>query len=149
MKVLNLIWGFTLGAGIDKCFLTYARLGEVDKDVEIISVCINLQNLNSHLEPLLEIGAEFINIKSRKDFSWIWKLKKIIDKENPDVVFTHGFNGAIMMFVERVFMRMGVSVVCSYHGAYHASTKLKKVMEPVYNNLPIWITAVRRNFTIK
>lgn len=139
MKVLNLIWGFTLGAGIDKCFLTYARLGEVDKDVEVISVCINLQNLNSHIEPLLEIGAEFINIKSRKDFSWIWKLKKLIDKENPDVIFTHGFNGAIMMLLERVFMRMSVSVVCSYHGAYHAPSKLKKLIEPLYNSLPIWI----------
>lgn len=139
MKVLNLIWGFTLGAGIDKCFLTYARLGEVDKDVDVISVCINLQNLNSHIEPLLEIGTEFINIKSRRDFSWIWKLKKRIDKENPDVIFTHGFNGAIMMLLERVFMRMRVSVVCSYHGAYHAPTKLKKLMEPLYNSLPIWI----------
>ena len=55
MKVLNLIWGFTLGAGIDKCFLTYARLGEVDKEVEVLSVCINLQNLNSHIEPLREM----------------------------------------------------------------------------------------------
>ena len=35
MKVLNLIWGFTLGAGIDKCFLTYARLNEIDEMLEI------------------------------------------------------------------------------------------------------------------
>lgn len=139
MKIVNLIWGFTLGAGIDKCFLTYARLGEVDKDVDVISVCINLQNLNSHIEPLLEIGTEFINIKSRRDLSWIWKLKKLIDKENPDVIFTHGFNGAIMMLAERVFMRVRVSTVCSYHGAYHAPTKLKKLLEPIYNSLPIWI----------
>lgn len=51
MKVLNLIWGFTLGAGIDKCFLTYARLNEIDEMLEIRNVCINILSLNSHIEP--------------------------------------------------------------------------------------------------
>lgn len=139
MKVLNLIWGFTLGAGIDKCFLTYARLGEVDKDLEVLSVCINIKNLNSHIEPLRKIGAEFIDIKNRKDFSWIRKLKELIDKEKPDVIFTHGFNGAIIMMVERILKGVKVPIVCSYHGAYHAPTKLKKLMEPVYNSLAILI----------
>lgn len=139
MKVLNLIWGFTLGAGIDKCFLTYAKLGEVDKDVEVKSVCINLLNLNSHIEPLKELGVSFINIKGRSDFSWVGRLKHMIDEEKPDVVFTHGFNGAIMMLIERVLKGMKTPVVCSYHGAYHAPTVSKKLIEPIYNGLSIWI----------
>lgn len=139
MKVLNLIWGFTLGAGIDKCFLTYAKLGEVDRDVEVKSVCINLMNLNSHIEPLREIGTEFIDIKSRKDFSWVGKLKSLIDREQPDVVFTHGFNGAIMVLIERILKGMKTPVVCSYHGAYHAPTLSKKIIEPIYNGLMVFV----------
>lgn len=139
MKVLNLIWGFTLGAGIDKCFLTYARLGEVDKDVEVISVCINLQNLNSRIEPLRNIGAEFINIKNRLDFSWISKLKDLINEEKPDLLFTHGFNGAIVLLIERLFRGVKLSAVFSYHGFYNPPTLSRKIVAPIFNGLPIWI----------
>lgn len=139
MKVLNLIWGFTLGAGIDKCFLTYARLGEVDKEMEVLSVCINLQNLNSHIEPLREIGAEFIDIKSRTDFSWVKKLKELVDREQPDIIFTHGFNGAIVVLIERLFKGVKLPVVFSYHGLYNPPTLSRKFIAPVFNGLPIWI----------
>lgn len=139
MKVLNLIWGFTLGAGIDKCFMTYARLGEVDKDVEVKSVCINLLNLDSHIEPLKEIGAELINIQSRKDFSWVGKLKELIKRERPDVVFTHGFNGAIMMLIERIFKGVKVKSIFTYHGLYNPPTISRKILTPLYNGLPIWL----------
>jgi glycosyltransferase involved in cell wall biosynthesis len=139
MKILNLIWGFTLGAGIDKCFLTYAKLGEVDKEMHVLSVCINLQNLHSHINPLHEIGAKFINIKSRKDFSWIKKLKEVVDEENPDVIFTHGFNGAIVVLIERLFKGIKVPLVFSYHGLYNPPTFSRKLVAPIFNSLPIWI----------
>ena len=139
MKVLNLIWGFTLGAGIDKCFLTYARLGEVDSDVEVKSVCINLQNLDSHIEPLQEIGVEFINIKSRLDFSWLGQLRNLIERENPDVIFAHGFNGAIVMLFERLFKGVKIPSVFSYHGLYNPPTVYRKLVSPIFNYLPILV----------
>ena len=139
MKILNLIWGFTLGAGIDKCYMTYTRLGEVDQDLEVKSVCINLLNLNSHIEPLKELGVSFIDIQGRSDFSWIKRLKQMIDDEKPDVVFTHGFNGAIMMLIERLFKGMKTPFICTYHGPYHAPTTVKKLVEPIYNGLSIFI----------
>ncbi len=139
MKVLNLIWGFTLGAGIDKCFLTYARLGEIDKDMEVLSVCINLQNLNSHIEPLQEIGAEFINIKNRFDFSWLGQLKQLIKRETPDIIFTHGFNGAIVVLLERVLKGVKIPAVFSYHGLYNPPSFSRKLATPIFNGLPIWI----------
>ena len=139
MKVINLIWGFTLGAGIDKCYMTYARLSEVDGDMDVKSVCVNLLNMNSHIEPLKELGVEFIDIQSRSDFSWVGKLKRLIKEENPDVIFTHGFNGAIMMLIERIFKSVKIPVICTYHGAYHAPTFSKKLIEPVYNGLMVFI----------
>lgn len=139
MRILNLIWGFTLGAGIDKCFLTYAKLGVVDESVEVKSVCINLRNLNSHIEPLREIGTEFIDIKSRKDFSWVGKLKSLIDREQPDVVLTHGFNGAIVVLIERILKGVKTKSVFTYHGLYNPPTFSRKLLAPIYNGLPIWI----------
>lgn len=138
MKILNLIWGFTLGAGIDKCFLTYARLGEVDDDMEVKSVCINILNLNSHIEPLHEIGAEFINIKNRSDFSWLNKLNHLIKREKPDIIFTHGFNGAIVVLLERIIKGVKIPAVFSYHGLYNPPTVSRKLVTPIFNRLSIW-----------
>lgn len=139
MKIINLIWGFTLGAGIDKCYLTYAKLGEIDSSIEMKNVCIDIQCLNSHTEPLKEIGVTFISIKNRRDLSWVKKLNNLLKEEQADAVFTHGFNGAIMMMIERLFCGNKTKLICSYHGAYHAPTLLKKIVEPIYNSLPIFI----------
>lgn len=139
MKVINLIWGFSLGAGIDKCFMSYAKLGEMDKDVVVKSVCINLLNLNSHIEQLREIETDFIDIKSRKDFSWVGKLKALVDREQPDVIFTHGFNGAIVVLIERLLKGMKVKSVFTYHGLYNPPTLSRKVIAPLFNSLPILI----------
>ena len=138
MKVFNLIWGFTLGAGIDKCYLTYAKLGEMDSSIEMKNVCINLQNIDSHNEPLREIGVEFIDIKSQFDISWVKKVKDCIEREQPDVLFTHGFNGAIIMLVERLFKGVKLKTILTYHGAYHAPTLTKKLIEPIYNSVTVW-----------
>jgi len=148
MKVLNLIWGFTLGAGIDKCFLTYARLGDVDGSVEVKSVCINVLSRDSHLEPLKELGVEFIDIRSPKDISWIGRLADCIRGYQPDVLFTHGFNGAIMTLLERVLKGVKVRTVLTYHGSYHAPTKAKKLIEPIYNGLTHWIYSHFADVTI-
>lgn len=139
MKVLNLIWGFSLGAGIDKCFLTYAKLGSVDNDVEVKSLCINILNLDSHIGPLHDIGADFIDIKSKKDFSWISRLAEYINSYKPDIIFTHGFNGAIIILIERFLKGIDIKTIFTYHGAYNAPTKIKKIIEPLYNFLSIWV----------
>lgn len=139
MKVMNIIWGFSLGAGIDKCFLTYDSLNSEDKEIQVISVCINLLNLNSHIEPLTERGVRLIDIKNRLDFSWLKKLSELIKSEKPDVLFAHGFNGAIMMAMMRLLKNVKIPIVCTYHGPYHAPSKAKKIIEPIYNGLSILI----------
>lgn len=139
MKVVNLIWGFTLGAGIDKCYMTYAGLHDVDPTIEVMNVCINVKSRNSHLEPLEAIGVCFIDIDSPTDFSWVTKLKMVIMDYQADVLFTHGFNGAIISLIEKWFCRIHVPIVLTYHGAYHAPTKKKKLVEGIYNGLTHFI----------
>ena len=59
MKVLNVIWAFGTG-GIGKLFLTYAALGEYDLELQISSVCIDLQNCEYDRKPLTEAGIRVI-----------------------------------------------------------------------------------------
>lgn len=135
MKVVNLIWGFSLGAGIDKCYLTYAKLHDVDDSIEMKNVCINVLSRHSHIEPLKELGVTFIDIKNPFDFSWMKKLNRCIEDFHADILFTHGFNGAIMAMLEKVLCKTKAEIVLTYHGAYHAPTKSKKLIEPIYNAL--------------
>lgn len=139
MKVVNLIWGFTLGAGIDKCYMTYAGLHDVDPTIEVKNVCINVKSRNSHLEPLEAIGVSFIDIDAPLDFSWVIKLRKVIVDYQADVLFTHGFNGAIISLIEKWLCRVQIPVVLTYHGAYHAPTHAKKLVEGLYNGLTHFI----------
>ena len=73
MKVLNVIWAFGTG-GIGKLFLTYAALGEYDLELQISSVCIDLQNCEYDRKPLTEAGIRVIAIQNRKDMSWVCLL---------------------------------------------------------------------------
>lgn len=139
MKVLNIIWGFSLGAGIDKCFLTYDGLASVDSSMEVVSVCINLTNLHSHIEPLVKRNVTIIDIKGRSDFSWIKKLSVLVNRVEPDILFSHGFNGAILLMLLKIFGRIRKPFVCTYHGSYHAPSKSRRILEPLFNGLPIFI----------
>lgn len=138
MKVLNLIWGCTTGGGIDKCFLTYAKMGEVDKDVVVVNVCIRPDNVDTNLKWLKLIGAHLIFIKSRKDLSWAKKLKSLVKEEQPDILFSHGFNGAIVLWVEH-FLGVKKEIVLTYHGLYNPPSASKKPIAVLYNSLSVWI----------
>ena len=96
MKVLNIIWKFTTG-GIGKCFLIYDKCSEVDNDVKVISACIDPINCKYDRKPLYDINARILKIKNRKDFSWIGKIYNLIIDEKPDIIFTHGLYGAIII----------------------------------------------------
>lgn len=132
MKVLNILWGFSTG-GIGKCFLTYAALGDADPDVEVKSVCIDILNREYNRNPLNEINATLVSIDHSFDFSWIQRVAQIIKKEKPDVIFCHGFNGPVVVMIEKLFYGFRIPMICSYHGLYHAPTKIKRIIAPIYN----------------
>ena len=128
MKIYNLIWGFALSGGIDKCFLTYCNLGSVDERIFVHSACINLTNLNADLSLLKEQKVEILNIKNQLDFSWASKLKNSIEVNHPDILFVHGFNGAIVSLFLKLFKGVNIPVICTYHGLYHAPSVSKKIL---------------------
>ncbi len=134
MKILNVIWKFSTG-GIGKCFQTYARLHDVDYDVEVVSACIDPQDCTYDRTALKAIGARIIPIKSVLDFSWQEKTKELIDEVQPDLIFCHGFNGPVVVQRLRQKYHLDIPMVCSYHGLYHAPSLQKKLLAPLYNNL--------------
>lgn len=140
MKIFNFAWKFGEG-GISKCFLTYAKMGDLDKKIEVFSVCIDPKDINydRDFEPLHKIGAKIISIRTLHDLSWLPKVKHLVDGLHSDVIFCHGFNGPILAAIIKVRYRLKVPVVCSYHGAYYAPTPNKQWLEPVFNGLMLFL----------
>lgn len=134
MKVLNVIWGFTPG-GVGKCFLTYCGIGRIEPKLEMVSVCINLKNTEADTQPLADNGVQIIEIRNRKDFSWIKRLNALIGLERPDLIFTHGFNGPVAVLLCRLSGGEDVPMVCSYHSEYHPMTKIRRLFAPVFNGV--------------
>lgn len=134
MKILNVIWKFSTG-GISKCFLTYAALADVDEKIDVVSVCIDPQNCVYDRKPLADNGIQRIEIKNSLDFSWIRQLTNLIRKEEPDVIFCHGFNGPVVIQTVKSLCGIRIPMVCSYHGLYHAPTKGKRLVAHIYNKV--------------
>ncbi len=135
MIVYNLIWGFTTGGGIDKCYLQYHEILSVNHNSEVYSACVNIKSLNTNLYQLTNLGIKIIEINSRSDFSWLNKIANNIREVKPDIFFTHGFNGAIMALFLRYFKGVKLPLVTTYHGLYHAPTSKKIILKPIYNSL--------------
>lgn len=139
MNVINIIWGFSTG-GIGKLFLTYSKLGLCDPQLNITSVCIDLQNCNYDRTPLKESNIRVIKIKNRKDFSWLLKLAKIANEIKPNAIFCHGFNGPIIAKLVALHSKsMRVPMICTYHGLYNPPTKNRKILAGIINRFQAWI----------
>jgi glycosyltransferase involved in cell wall biosynthesis len=134
MKIFNIIWSFSTG-GIGKCFLTYDSLDNENLPVEVKSVCIDILNRDYDRNPLYKINATLVQIKHSFDGSWIPKLKDLIKTENPDLIFCHGFNGPVVVLIEKLLFGFKIPMVCSYHGLYHGPTPAKKLIAPFYNTV--------------
>ena len=133
MRILSLLWGFSLG-GIGKCALAYSRLNEIP-DIEIDTVCIYGINWKSDLEPLKAIGATLVPIQGRLDISWISRCSILVKSYNPDIVFVHGFNGPVVVWLCQKKLKYKFPFVCSYHGKYYAPRWSRVPLEPVFNRV--------------
>ena len=137
MKILSLLWNFSPG-GISKVAITYNRLNEFS-DFEFKTTCIQVQGQYSDLEVLNKIGVEIISIKSKLDISWFPACKKIIDKFKPDILFVHGFNGPVIAFALKLKYKLGISIICSYHGLYLPPKANRRLLAPIFNKCMIYI----------
>lgn len=144
MKILNLIWKFTTG-GIGKCFLIYDKCSDVDPEIKIISACIDPQNCQYDRQPLYDISAKILAIKNRKDFSWIKQIYQLVQTEKPDIIFTHGLYGAIIVEITKLFNPCikHIPVIVSYHGLYNPPTWKTAMLTLFFNKLMAFICKYR------
>lgn len=136
VRLLSLYWGYSLG-GVGK----YAVLLDSSKKfspVDIQHLCIRGKNWPTDEQTLEMLGADTLWIRSRADLSWVKALADRIRTEKPDLIMTHGFNGHFVVQIMRLLGCYNGPVVCSYHGQYHATTRARTYMAPIFNAFTEW-----------
>ncbi|MEM4166728.1 MAG: glycosyltransferase [Candidatus Bilamarchaeaceae archaeon] len=131
IKVLNIFWGFF--AGIAQFGTRLDKLNN-ESDFDIVNLLILSKNWRTDSNAINKLkNKRIIYLSSRLDFSWIWKLKHIIQNLKPNLILTHGFNGHIVATIEKFLFSHNIAMICTNHGLYHAPTRLHKIVEPFYN----------------
>lgn len=134
--ILSIHFGFSLG-GVAKYAKKLERICE-GMDMAIHSVCILTQDRAIDALTMSKIDHTEIVVDSVWDFSWLRKVRSMISEKEPTFVMSHGFNGHLVNFISCVFQRNFSLQIASYHGGYHATTLLRKSIQPLYNGFTHW-----------
>ena len=132
IKVLNIHWGFSFG-GVSQYVAAIDRVGDI-APVQMLSVCILSRNRHVDYEAVKALrNYTMIYRNNCMDVRWIKMLRSLITAQQPDLIFTHGFNAHIVTDFALFLFRNKPKLIASYHGQYHPPTKLKKILEKAYN----------------
>lgn len=132
VKVINIHWGFSFG-GVSQYAAAIDRVEEF-APIRMMSVCIVSHRRHVDEEAVRRLRNHVIVRRSGPlDLRWVKRLRSLIKAEQPDLVFTHGFNAHIVAAATLGIGKRRPVFVASYHGQYHPPTKWKKVLERVYN----------------
>lgn len=136
MKIVSIHWGLSLG-GVAKYAATLERVRE-HLPVTIRSLCLLPQGRVADRGALAALDAITVPLRSAADLSWVPRVRRIIATETPDCVMSHGFNGHLVSLVGCIGQGRRIVRLASYHGSYHATTKARKLVEPIYNGFTHW-----------
>ena len=125
LKILSIHWGFSVGGGA-KYALAIDNV-RMYAPVEIRSLCILSPSWECDKETLNELSVkDIIYIRSRFDFSWIWRTIHQICWLNPDLIMSHGVNSHFVVMISRLLSRYSPKRICSYHGSYYGPSPSRK-----------------------
>ncbi len=136
MKILSLHWGFSHGG-----VATYAEniepIGSLPS-VKLRSLCVlpNFRDINQ--KSLDSLDKSIIQINKLSSLSWTFEVRKYIAKEQPDIIFTHGFNAHFVSLLTTILLPLKVKRIVSYHGDYFPNTTKQRFMAPIYNGFTNW-----------
>ena len=136
ITVASINWGFLPG-GISKYIAVMDTID--DSSVCIKQICIRNKKWKIDDINLKKIQPYEIFITSRFDLSWIIKLYHILEDINPNFVMTHGFNGHFVALVVGCIRKRKTPLICSYHGFYHGSSCIKKILGFFYDYLTLYM----------
>ena len=131
LKILSLYWGYSLG-GIGKYGTLINQVSRI-APINFVHICILANEWETDIGTLQSLEAQQVVIKSRLDFSWIYKIKEKVDQERPDIIITHGFNGHFVSWLFSLFYQTSAIPIASYHGLYHASIPSRRLLQPIFN----------------
>lgn len=139
LKVLSLLWGFSLG-GIAKYALNLHGMNALEgANVSIETACIYGTGWGTDLASLQSINAHLIPISGRADFTWIQRTSHLIDSLRPDLLLVHGFNGPVIAKICLNRSNHSCGFACSYHGLYSAPKMSRRPLVPFINFLQEYI----------
>lgn len=135
LNILSLHWGFIPGG-----VAAYSRyIEEVNSfaSIAIKSVCIHAPDWPFDKKVLDKLAYELIKISGRLDISWVGELRKRLVEDKPDLILTHGFNGAFAAALSGI--GLGIPIISSWHGEYFPSTLSQNLRKPVFDMLLKWL----------
>ncbi len=136
LKVLSIHWGFSLG-GVAKYAATLERVRD-HVPVQLRSLCLLAEGRVVDRDALAVLDTVVIPVRSVADPRWISRVRRIIADEAPDCVMSHGFNGHLVSLLGCAAQGHQIKRLASYHGSYHATTRTRKLVEPIYNGFTHW-----------
>jgi glycosyltransferase involved in cell wall biosynthesis len=136
VRVVSLHWGYSLG-GVGKYGVLLDKAAE-RAGLDLHNICIRGVDWPVDHATLAQLDAQTILIKSRFDWSWIRRLGDQLQLIAPAQIITHGFNGHFVALMMRSFGYFKGALLCSYHGQYHATTKARNYVAPLFNAFTEW-----------
>ncbi len=130
LRIVSLHWGFH--GGVAK----YASLMKGIQEqgpFEIQYLCIRQSNWPLDIPAFAEIKPTEIRISSRLDLTWLPRLLSILKQHPPHVIMSHGYNAHFLAWIVRPFLTLRPTLLCSYHGPYHPTTKNREFIGPLFN----------------
>lgn len=136
MKILSIHWGLSFG-GVAKYAVAIERVRSLIP-IQLRSLCLMPEGRAVDRDALAVLDPIMLPVHSVADLSWIVQVRMIIRREAPDCILSHGFNGHFVSLIACAARHRPVCRLASYHGIYHATTKGRKILKPVYDGFTRW-----------
>lgn len=130
-KILSIHWGFIPG-GVAVYARHIERVGSY-APLYLKTVCITAPDWPFDQANADNMDMDVIKINGRADFSWVAKVRKIMKEESPELVLTHGFNGAFVGVLGGCGLK--IPKVSSWHGDYFPSNFRQRIRKPFFDLL--------------
>ncbi len=100
---MSLHWGFSLGGAAKYA----ALIDRVSRYAPVVMrhLCILGRNWHTDEATLERFDARQISLRSRTDLSWLWRVRREITHNRPDLLMTHGFISRFVGFAANLGAR--------------------------------------------
>lgn len=137
ISVMNIHWGFSFG-GISQYATTIESVSRY-APIEMTTVCIISAKKHVDERSISKLGKLVIIERAGLfDMRWVGQLVDVVETNQPSLILTHAFNGHFAAFVLKRKTHKNLKFIASFHGKYHPSALVKRLMSGFYNFFAEW-----------